>query len=196
VALAGVPAIQREVGLRYFGGDDLTYNRMLAKFIELHGQDAEVMAAAFEQGRLGVVEQTAHALKGIAGSLGAVLVCALAAQVEAAARDVEQHANLPDLLPELSQAMAEAVRHIRSLKPVELPVMSAGSEASLEDLLQQLQDLLAEDDPQAEELWRDLGPRLTSEWPPAVVSELGSQIENFNFPLALQVLSGYLQPSV
>ena len=167
VLSGSVAAIQRDVGLRYFGGDQLTYDRMLAKFIELHCQDAEVISAAYAQGRLGVVEQTSHALKGIAGSLGAVLLCALAAQVEVAARDVEQHANLPHLLPELAQAMGEVVKHIRGLAP---PAFTAGSASDLSsdtpielgDMVRQLQDFLANDDPQAEELWRASGPSLGS----------------------------------
>ncbi len=192
---SSLPAIQREVGLRYFGGDANTYERMLAKFTELHGQDAEVIKAAYEQGRLSVVEQTAHALKGIAGSLGAVLLCALSAQVEAAARDVEQHANLPDLMPELATAMTEAVRHIRGLQPAQPGLADVSLESQdaqgLDGLVQQLQDLLAEDDPQAEELWRTLRPQLAQDWPEDLLSELGKEIENFNFPTALQVLSSH-----
>ena len=193
----GLPAIEHAVGLRYFGGDTSTYDHMLAKFTELHGQDAEVIQAAYEQGRLSVVEQTAHALKGIAGSLGAVLLCALSAQVEAAARDVEQHANLRDLLPELKLAMAAVVQHIRGLQPSQFTQAQALQDGpqGVEALTQQLHDLLAQDDPLAEELWRTLGPKLAKEWPMALVKELGQHIENFNFPTALQRLDSHLQTS-
>lgn len=186
------PAISRAVGLRYFAGDEDNYNRMLAKFSERHAHDAELIHTALGQGDVDTVLHMAHALKGIAGSLGASVLFGLAGQVEAASRDPQWHAQLQDLVPELQQAMTAVLSHIRELQPAPAPVVSHQAPVLRDDLTQRLRDLLAQDDPEAEDLWRQLKPLLSTDWPAATIAELGQLVEGFDFPSALRLLDNVL----
>jgi CheY-like chemotaxis protein/HPt (histidine-containing phosphotransfer) domain-containing protein len=186
------PAISRAVGLKYFAGDEHNYDRMLAKFSELHAKDADLIHTAWDQGNVEAVAQIAHALKGIAGSLGASLLFGLAGQVEAASRDPQWHAQLKELVPELQQAMAAVLTHIHELNPAPKPTVSHKAPVLRDDLTQRLRDLLAEDDPEAEELWRQLKPLLSADWQAATIAELGQLVEGFDFPSALRLLNKLL----
>ena len=197
-------ALDRALGLRYFGGNDDAYERMLQKFCELHASDADLIRAALDQVDFHGVEQNAHALKGVSGSLGAVRLSAVAAQVESAARDASQHSRLPELMPDLQQCLLDVIAQIRQQSfatsaapatPTTRQPDSVTTESeSREVLLSHLRDLLAEDDPQAEEVWRQLVP-LCGDWPAPALSKLDGLINGFDFPSALQLLLQHMPGS-
>jgi PAS domain S-box-containing protein len=59
------------LGLRYFGGRRVMYERMLRRFIELHRGDAARLAAALAAGETRTAERIAHSIKGVAAMVGA-----------------------------------------------------------------------------------------------------------------------------
>ena len=78
-----VAGLDTTTGLRLVGGRPQVYLRLLRRFVEQHGPDAERLRQAAVRGAVEEIRSLCHTLKGVAGSLGAQAVAAQAAQVEA-----------------------------------------------------------------------------------------------------------------
>jgi signal transduction histidine kinase/DNA-binding NarL/FixJ family response regulator/HPt (histidine-containing phosphotransfer) domain-containing protein len=79
-------------GLSLLRGNVETYRRMLGLFSRGHGDDAARIAAAGSAGDRETLRRIAHALKGSAGSIGAMSLAAAAAALDAALRANEADA--------------------------------------------------------------------------------------------------------
>lgn len=101
------PAVLRELMDLDDGAKDL-----IAEMTQLFRTDSPVRLATLRQalgeGDLLRVSQTAHALKGAAGTIGAMVLKQLAAEVEQAARQ-NLGEGLADKLPALESSYAEAL---------------------------------------------------------------------------------------
>jgi signal transduction histidine kinase/DNA-binding response OmpR family regulator len=71
-SLAAIPGYDLERGLVSAGGKPAKLARYLSMFVDSHAQDAERLQAFISTGQMKEAEQLAHALKGVAGNLGAV----------------------------------------------------------------------------------------------------------------------------
>ncbi len=84
--LARIPGLDSELGLARVRGNETTYARILALFINSHGEDAKLLSKSLASGDLAAVLARAHALKGSAGNIGAIEVAEAAAAVQSAVR--------------------------------------------------------------------------------------------------------------
>jgi len=84
--LARVAGLDVQRGLAGVRGNETTYARILALFIDSHAQDAQHFSERLAAGDLAAVLARAHALKGSAGNVGAVEVSEAAAALLSAAR--------------------------------------------------------------------------------------------------------------
>jgi PAS domain S-box-containing protein len=78
-----LPGLDAAMGLRLVGGRPAVYRRLLQRFVEHHGGDAERLRQAALLGAADDIRRLCHALKAVAGALGAQALAAQAARVEA-----------------------------------------------------------------------------------------------------------------
>jgi two-component system sensor histidine kinase/response regulator len=154
-------------GLESVGDDVSTYLRLLRRFLAAHRSDADRLAEDLRRKEAGRARDRAHALKGVAGALGANDVAAAAAKLDdelrgratetgSAANDAELNGLLDDLDRALRQLAAEVhpLADETASRSGDVP-SSAGAgmpEApSARDAADRLMRLLADDDFEAVE---------------------------------------------
>ena len=104
-------------GLTLVRGKPAIYRRILAIFVNEHGSDFLQIAKLIGQNELVAAERLVHALKGAAGTVGALPIHALATTLDAALKSGEGAAaqaalaplaeRLPQLIDDLKAALAE-----------------------------------------------------------------------------------------
>ncbi len=107
--LAQIPGLDLERGLNCARGTPSKLLRYLTLFRDGHGQDAKVLEQASAARDWAQIQKLAHALKGVAGNIGAVSVQMAATAVDSALKegaDEEQvHALLQTLLAQLQDLL-------------------------------------------------------------------------------------------
>ena len=101
-----VPGLDTARGLHQVGGQPAVYRRVLRRFTEHHGADATLLRADARGGRAEAVAQRCHALKSVAGALGATAVAAQADAVETGLKDPARAAAALQAVPALADALA------------------------------------------------------------------------------------------
>ena len=109
-----VDAITR---VRRLGGDELLH-RLIALYLENTRQRLGDLRTCVGTTDLPGIARAAHSIRGSAGNLGALAVMRTAAEVESAAL-AARAPDLPRLVAELEQALAEAEAHFATLPPPE-----------------------------------------------------------------------------
>jgi two-component system, sensor histidine kinase and response regulator len=77
-----IPGLDAAAGLRYLGDRVASYVRLLRRFADEHGDDVAKLRTSIAAGDTGVARSLAHALKGVAGTLGAVRLQDLMTELE------------------------------------------------------------------------------------------------------------------
>jgi len=85
--LAGLPGMDTERGLHSLRGKTGLYLKLLRHFSESHGDDAQRIRRHLEAGNPREASRIAHAIKGVAGSLGMAALARSADRLEALLRD-------------------------------------------------------------------------------------------------------------
>jgi two-component system sensor histidine kinase/response regulator len=70
--VAHAQPIDREVGLKYAGGQAALYERVLGRFRDLHASDHVAVRAALAAGDRAAARRLLHSLKGLAAMVGAL----------------------------------------------------------------------------------------------------------------------------
>jgi CheY-like chemotaxis protein len=139
--LAGIDGLDVAAGLRSVRGKLPSYARLLRKFVLAHGNDMAALRAQCESGDRESARRTAHTLKGTAGTLGAVRLQGMAAELEAAIRDSDPHriggADFADRVAPLEQELAALTAAVLVVLPENtqaVPLAVAGEPAARETL--------------------------------------------------------------
>ena len=191
-ALQDFAGLDARQGLAALRGDVPAYVGLLLQFAAAHRDDAQRMRADLAAERRDAVRQRLHALKGAAGSLGAVRLRAAAEALEGGLR----HGDSPATL----EALLTAVQHAQDDIDTALQQVDRGdtvSEASIDpdrarELLERLEPLLASDDTAAGELF-DANRTLLVASLGADGMQLQRQIEAFDYPGALHTVRGLVR---
>ena len=77
-----VMGLRVDAGLRTVRGNLGTYGRLIARFVESHGSDAQKLRHAVNENTWETVKHIAHVLKSTAGSIGALQLAATAAEIQ------------------------------------------------------------------------------------------------------------------
>jgi signal transduction histidine kinase/DNA-binding NarL/FixJ family response regulator/HPt (histidine-containing phosphotransfer) domain-containing protein len=85
--LAAIPGLDATAGLKYVGGNLSNYVRLLRKFAAEHRNGSARISTPLSAGDLELARTLAHSLKGAAGTLGAVRLQTLAAELQGALDD-------------------------------------------------------------------------------------------------------------
>jgi len=108
-----IPGIDVEAGLRRLLGKRPLYEQLLRKFVE--GPESQAVAdirAQLDAGGIDVAERTAHSLKGVASTLGAIDLQVQAEKMETALRKNGGDADIEALLLSLGTELDRAVESI------------------------------------------------------------------------------------
>jgi HPt (histidine-containing phosphotransfer) domain-containing protein len=148
-------AIELDAALRRMGGRSDVYRRLLANLVADLGRWPGEWRALAAAGRADELSREAHALKGVAATLGAGRLSALAAAAERALAGKPTAEAVDSSLNHLLAAMAEALPPLRSLAAQlqdATPAAAGGGapEEPLDLLLGTLERCLAENDMDAQ----------------------------------------------
>jgi HPt (histidine-containing phosphotransfer) domain-containing protein len=109
--LATIPGLDLDAGLTVARERMAFYVKLLNLFLDQHGDAGETLRAAAARGDREALFRIAHALKGVAGNLGAAEVVGHAAELVSAVRaDVE---NLDGHATELAAAIERLAQELR-----------------------------------------------------------------------------------
>jgi PAS domain S-box-containing protein len=195
-SLDQVPGLDVAYGLKNLRGRIPNYLRLLRKYADGHGKDADRVRAELVAGHMEEARRLAHSLKGVAGMIGVPGVQALAAELEIAIRDEQDHATIEALVARVDEAQSATVTAIRALpvvdeKTAKGPEPAADEPASntavVNEALLKLEALLAEDNVAATRVARELGDvvkvALGADWP-----RFERELAAYDFPSALGTL--------
>jgi CheY-like chemotaxis protein/HPt (histidine-containing phosphotransfer) domain-containing protein len=185
-ALAGIDTRQ---GIRNVGGRTEVYARLLGTFAERHAGDMALLREQMAVGDRETARRTAHSLKGAAGSLGFTLLHGASSSLEQAISTGQTGKAIDSLIAAAESCLDEICTAIFALRPVqdEVPEAGAGDPAEVRDRLDELEGLLADDDPRASSYLQMHAAMLRA----ALGGRFGtlrSQVADFDFVAALATL--------
>jgi len=189
--LAHIEGLNLALGLRSLCGDEARLRQLLAQFLDNHADDAQRIAEQINAGEINAVIHSAHALKGVAATLGITRVAELAATLERCAKTATAQFPLKLCKSSLT-ALAEALAHIATqLRPLlaEAPIVPAPSvdPAALQQVVEQLAQLLERDDTEANILFEAQRALLFAAFGDDA-RRLDKQIQNYDYLQALATL--------
>jgi len=167
--------LDEKIGLHYCAGKKSLWAHLLSSFTKEHMNEAKVILEKWQSGNITEAQRLAHAIKSIAGSIGAVSSQKTAMALEKAiltdASDVEHQIKALDIVlatlePVITEKLALLAEERRQDIDDAISDLNAGSEAKetdnsqLLDSLKNLNDLLASDDLGAQRHWSALKPIL------------------------------------
>jgi two-component system sensor histidine kinase/response regulator len=117
-AMAALPGLRIDASWRDSTHRLQSYQGLLLRFVQTQALEAVLLREHLEAGRFDAARQTAHALTGAAGMVGARAVMDLARAVEQGAR---QGRALQDLLDQARQCLAEISRLAAALESLPQP---------------------------------------------------------------------------
>jgi two-component system sensor histidine kinase/response regulator len=189
-ALAHIDGLDAAAGLRRVLGKAAAYESLLRKFMAGQAgavQDTRALLAAGQRGDAG---RSMHTLKGTAGTIGAAPLARLAEAVEQAIADGAPPDALAALLGPVDDACQALLAALQAALPAEEAAAAplvAIDEAEARELLARLDALLADDDSDAVELFRDSAPLLQALLGPAY-GEVKRALDSYVFVDALALL--------
>ena len=109
--------VDTTTGLRNMGGNAELYSKVLRKFTRNQGGAGQSMQESLEAQDGLAIENCAHALKGVASTIGARNLAELAGRIEQRAKTEEGLVGMADLLAETSSELARVVQVIETTYP-------------------------------------------------------------------------------
>jgi CheY-like chemotaxis protein len=190
--LASLPGLEAARGLATVRGDATKYQRLLRMFANAHGADMKRVLELLADGDTQEAQRLTHALKGVAATLGARPVTDLASKLDAALRQNAAPAECAELARLCDLDLMELVQAILALpEPNELALSEAAGNGvdteRLEQMLAQLETLLAENNTRAGTLVRESADLLQAKLGRRY-ADLIRQINVFDYEGALQTL--------
>ncbi len=116
-----LPGIDMEIGLKPLRGNKKLYFKLLNDFVTDHCEDTNIIIEAIAWGDFELAQRTAHTIKGVAGTIGAVALADVAREVEqnAAARDAVKLADSTGQLEDFMSIVIDGLRSSPLLATVE-----------------------------------------------------------------------------
>lgn len=184
--LTAIPGLDAAVGLRSLHGRVASYLRLLRQFAANHGRDVEAIRVALADGNTAEARSLAHALKGVAGMLGANAVQRLAAELEAAIREQRRPQDIDNRVTLLAAELTPLVDALGDLA-ADVPA-AAGTPQGAAAAVARLEGLLAGNDMEATDFVASAAPLLRLALGTQVVATLSDQVAAIDFSGALATL--------
>ena len=184
-ALPAIAGLDVEGALKRVAGNTRLYRSLLDQFVRQQAGGATQIGAAIDGGDLDAGARVAHALKGVAGNLGAASLNALAGSVEAALRRGER-GEAQSKLPQLSTELERIMQAIRGGLAGSSESQAARNPAAARIACDRLHDLLAADDGEAFSFFLESRSCLEGLVSPQDLDALQELVGNFDFTAALE----------
>jgi two-component system, sensor histidine kinase and response regulator len=192
---SSLPGIDMATGLRRFQGNEGLYHRILRKFEQSNRQFQDTVRASVAVGDWQTAQREAHTLKGLAGTVGADALAAVAAQLESACgADAPDEAAVMESLEALAgelEPVLEGIAHFFAGADQSAGAQPEVNSAALGDSLRRLRALLADDDSQAGNCLRDIESTLSTA-DPLLSRQLQQTVDAYDYPAALVVVDSWL----
>ncbi|MBF0461319.1 MAG: response regulator [Magnetococcales bacterium] len=196
--LPALPGLDTAAGLQRSGGRVSSYRKLLRKFVDNQGEVVFGIRRALAEGQQVESVRLAHTLKGVAGTIGATALQALAAQLEAALKqqpEAKHEALLVELAAELERTVAVIVAGVRageSPAPVVTPGDAATDLPLLRARLQTLQGMLLEYNMESEAFLEGILQDVTVMAVRNGLEPLRHHLGQYDFENAATALAAYL----
>jgi two-component system, sensor histidine kinase and response regulator len=187
-----IPALDAVAGMRRVLGKQATYESLLRKFVAGQADAATRLRNALQGGQRDEARRVAHTLKGTAATIGAAALAEQAGVLEAMLGTPEPTplADLLALLAPAEAACAELVAALQAALP-EAPAVVASAQQldwpAIRALVARLDMLLADDDSDAIELFKESAPLLKAALG-ARYAEIERALDNYSLVDALAAL--------
>jgi len=193
-ALHAIDELDVNLGLSQTGHKPAFYTSMLRKFVATQSNVMQELGQALQHADFVTAERLAHTLKGIAGSLGAVVLQTSAKQLETAVTqtdsDTATDAALARTTDDFELLMGKLKQALGSdPKSPDLPVPPAMTEArnEVQEVVNRIHDLLRQHDPAVLDVWTDNLADMHSVFSHA--NQIDAAIMKFDYQQALTLLS-------
>ena len=194
-ALHAIDELDVNLGLSQTGRKPAFYTALLRKFVATQSNVMQELGQALQHADFVTAERLAHTLKGVAGSLGAVVLQTSAKQLETAVRqrdsDTATDAALARTTDDFELLMGKLKQALGSdPKSPDLPVVPpAMTEArnEVQEVVNRIHDLLRQHDPAVLDVWTDNLADMHSVFSHA--NQIDAAIMNFDYQQALTLLS-------
>jgi two-component system sensor histidine kinase/response regulator len=187
-------------GLARVGGNQNLYLKLLRQFAAQQGPAVDEITKALAQGNLALAERVAHAVKGVAGNIGATEVRAAAGAVEQLIRENAGTKDVEAAVRRLAGALGPLVTEVRAVPepasseaPAQVPAAPSASPDESRAAAAQLTTLLSDMDPAAADFVQRhdaaLRPLFNGEaWP-----EFERLVQGYAFAMAQERLARALE---
>ncbi|GAB0057579.1 Sensor histidine kinase RcsC [Candidatus Magnetaquicoccaceae bacterium FCR-1] len=196
----GIPDLDVETGLKRMLGKKGLYLSILRKYLAGQRDAPARIRAALVAGDRATAEREAHTLKGTSGNIGANLVQAGAARMEAAIKEGgREEAEILELLVSVEAHLGMLIQALEAALPADVEAAVVPVERPALDLEAlrvasgALAGFLADDNSEASDVWHDrldlFKQAMPEQW-----RQVGQAIEGFDFEGALEILRAALRP--
>jgi HPt (histidine-containing phosphotransfer) domain-containing protein len=188
MVLTGFGGLDTVRGLAAARGNAVAYVKLLRQFVARHGEDTRHLRDELATGAIEAAKLRLHALKGVAGTLGATGIHGAAVALELALRNTAPASTLAPLVDALGTGQAALGAVIAGLPEViAIGDKLAANPGRVRAVLKQLEPMLAADDAAAGDLF-EANRALLMATPGTGALQLGRQLDDFNYPGALVTL--------
>jgi HPt (histidine-containing phosphotransfer) domain-containing protein len=188
-SLPNLPGVDTRSGLARVGGKVSVYRKILRHFASRQADAPTRIRGALQGHDLTTAEREAHALKGVAGNIGADRVEAAAKRLEAA---IKHGSDTEAPIVELERILGDLVEKLASLTTDPDTPGVAPPKGDAPDLLPELdrlEALLEDSDGEAGDLVSDLQAPMTYTEYAEPMRAIADRIDNFEFDEALELLN-------
>ena len=192
-AIHGVAGLDASLGLSRMANNAVLYASMLSKFVAAQEDATDQIANHLARGDCATAERMAHTLRGVSGNLGATALQLQAERLEAGIRTGAQAEALADASRQCAAVLSSLIGALRAAPGLlaDAPVAEPASLSEAERLegaavIQHIRQMLAEDNPEARELWDAHAHALRTLC--ANAAQVEAAIEGFEFEEALRLL--------
>jgi signal transduction histidine kinase/DNA-binding response OmpR family regulator/HPt (histidine-containing phosphotransfer) domain-containing protein len=184
--LQALTSLDVQEGVRRIGGRAEAYRKQLRRFREHYADAADVLRRHLAEPELRQAKEYCHALKGVVGNIGAQLLYAALADLDAGLKDDSRPA--PATLDEIADLLQQVMREIDGLaaEPQAPPVATAAlAPERLRDLLEQLVRALRYDLGAVEPLLAELRAGTVGTPLESPVAALAARVDVFDIDAAI-----------
>jgi HPt (histidine-containing phosphotransfer) domain-containing protein len=188
--LATIPDLDLDAGLRQVNDKLETCCRILRLFADDHGEDVQQLTGLIGQNDLIAAEMLAHALKGAAGSIGALPIHALASTLDAALKRGDRPAAKAALAPlaERLPRLIEALRATLAEAPHQTVAAAAEQTTEQRKMIRELLALLDISDIRARQLLSARSADLEAALGSVRLAAVERAVQHFDYPEATRLL--------
>jgi two-component system sensor histidine kinase/response regulator len=137
-----IPGLDTSLGLRRVLGKKKSYINLLRKYVFGQKDTLIQIKKMLSEGDWSSAERMAHTLKGVSGSVGAIIIQEKASNLEEAIRNHASKERLSPLIQETNVMLGKMIEYIETALPQEEQTpLAAGHSSSLEELLKILEEL-------------------------------------------------------